>query len=44
MIECSSWLSDKIPPPSFDVDQGGNLRKAVEAEALYCCLLITSIA
>jgi len=43
IFECSGWLSDKIPSPPFDVDQGGNLRKAVEAESLYCCALISAI-
>lgn len=34
------WLSSKIPSVSFDVDQGGNLRKGEEAEAAYCCAIV----
>lgn len=37
------WLSDKIPSPCFDILQGGNLRKAEEAEAFYICCIITAI-
>ena len=29
------WLSSKLPDVPFDVEQGGNLRKAEEAEAAY---------
>lgn len=37
------WLSDKIDPPNFDILQGGNLRKAEEAESSYCCAMVCSI-
>lgn len=37
------WLSDKIPDPTFDVLQGGNLRKAEEAESCYICCIIAAI-
>lgn len=34
------WLSDIIPGVTFDVEQGGNLRKAEEAESAYCCCIV----
>lgn len=34
------WLSDKIPSITFDVDQNGNIRKAEEAQAAYCCAIV----
>lgn len=37
------WLSDKLPSIGFDIDQNGNVRKASEAEALYCCLQVAHI-
>lgn len=37
------WFSDKLPDIGFDVDMGGNVRKADEAEALYCCTCISNI-
>lgn len=37
------WLSDKIPPPSFDILQSGNLRKADESESCYICCVIASV-
>lgn len=43
VFKCSVWLSDRIPSPPFNMDQGGNLRKALEAEFLYCCILISAI-
>lgn len=30
------WLSEKIMPVTFDIEQSGNLRKASEAQAAYC--------
>lgn len=37
------WLSDKIDPITFDIDQNGNLRKASEAQAAYCLGVIYSV-
>lgn len=37
------WLSDKIPTVSFDIDQNGNIRRAEEAEAAYCCIITTLV-
>jgi hypothetical protein len=37
------WISDKLPPVNFDIDMSGNVRKAEEAEALYCCACISKI-
>lgn len=37
------WLSDKIPFPNFDIQQGGNIRKAEEAESCYICCIIAAI-
>jgi hypothetical protein len=38
----ADWLSDKLPEPTFDFDQGGNLRKSEEAKSAYslCCIAI----
>lgn len=43
LTESGEWLSDKIPPVPFDVEQSGNVRKADEAEALFCLIIICSI-
>jgi hypothetical protein len=40
---CGKWLSDLIDGPTFDIDQGGNMRKAVEAESMYISATICSI-
>lgn len=37
------WLSQKLPEVGFDIDQNGNIRKADEAEALYCCIMVAHI-
>ena len=36
------WLSNKIQPVTFDIDQDGNLRKAEEAQAAYCLTTLFS--
>jgi len=41
--EKGEWLSDKLPSIGFDIDQNGNVRKASEAEALYCCTIVSHI-
>jgi hypothetical protein len=41
--EAGYWLSDRIPPLDFDVLQGGNFRKAKEAESCYICCVIASV-
>lgn len=41
--EKGEWLSDKIPFVNFDIDQSGNVRKADEAEALFCCVCVAHI-
>lgn len=38
--ENGKWLSDVLPPCPFDIEQGGNLRKAEEAEAAYFCAIV----
>lgn len=37
------WLSDKIPDLNFDIDQGGNVRKAAEAQSAYCCAIVVLV-
>lgn len=37
------WISDSLLPVPFDISQGGNLRKANEAECIYKCCLIAGI-
>jgi hypothetical protein len=37
---CGKWFSDYLPQPSFDVIQSGNVRKAEEAECIYCALVV----
>lgn len=37
------WLSEKLPDITFDIDQGGNVRMANEAEALYCLICVANI-
>lgn len=40
-----NWVSDYLPPVSFDIEQGGNLRKSAEAEScfkLLCLALVVS--
>jgi hypothetical protein len=43
LTESGDWLSDKIPPVPFDIEQSGNVRKADEAEALFCSIIICLI-
>lgn len=31
----ANWLSDYLPPVTFDIDQGGNTRKSLEVESIY---------
>lgn len=38
--ENGKWLSDVLPPCPFDIEQGGNLRKAEEAESAYFCAIV----
>lgn len=42
LSESGTWLSDKLPIPSFDFDMGGNVRKASEMKACYklACLSV----
>lgn len=40
--EQGEWLSDKIPFIDFDIDQNGNVRKAEEAEALFCSVVVAN--
>lgn len=37
------WISDSLPMIPFDINQGGNLRKSIEAENIYKCILIAGI-
>jgi hypothetical protein len=41
--DSGEWLSDRLPPVPFDVEQSGNVRKSDEAEALYCAIVIAHI-
>lgn len=41
--EKGEWLSDFLPEVAFDIDQSGNVRKAEEAEAIYCVIAISAI-
>lgn len=43
LTNSGEWLSDKIPPVTFDIDQSGNVRKASEAEALFCLIVISLV-
>lgn len=36
------WLSDKLPNINFDINQNGNVRRAEEAEALYCTIVVAN--
>lgn len=40
--EKGEWLSDKLPYVDFDIDQNGNVRKAEEAESLYCAIIVAN--
>lgn len=40
--EKGEWISDHLPSPGFDIYQNGNVRKAKEAEALYCTIIIAN--
>ena len=40
---CSKWLSTKLEPPSFDVFQNDNVRKANEAQQCYVATNIMKI-
>lgn len=40
--EKGEWLSDMIPNIEFDIDQSGNVRKAEEAEALFCLIVVAN--
>lgn len=31
----SEWIAGYLPDVFYDIDQGGNVRKSVEAEALF---------
>lgn len=37
------WLSDQLPTIEFDINQNGNVRKADEAEALFCAIVVSQI-
>lgn len=39
----AEWLSEKLSDVSYDIDQGGNVRKADEAEAALCCVNIAKV-
>lgn len=41
--EKGEWLSDMIPTIEFDSDQAGNVRKAEEAEALFCLIVVSQV-
>lgn len=41
--EKGEWLSDKLIPIDFDIDQSGNVRKTDKAEAFYCCICVSKI-
>jgi hypothetical protein len=43
MTESSEWLSDKLPNPTLDIDQGGNVRKSEEIKALYAIICIAVV-
>lgn len=43
ITDSGEWLSDKIPPVPFDIEQSGNVRKADEAEALFCLIVVALI-
>jgi hypothetical protein len=43
LSESGEWLSDLLPPITFDIEQSGNVRKADEAEALLCVCFISLI-
>lgn len=40
--EKGEWLSEYVPQIMFDVDQSGNVRKAEEAESLYCLIVVAN--
>lgn len=43
ITEKGEWLSNKLPPIVFDIDQSGNVRKADECEAMYICIQVAHV-
>ena len=43
MTESVDWLSPKLPFVTFDIDQGGNVRKGDEADAAYKLICIAIV-
>jgi hypothetical protein len=43
ITESSEWLSEKLPIPTLDIDQGGNVRKSEEVKALYAIICIAVV-
>lgn len=43
IAEKGEWVSSKLPPIEFDIDQSGNVRKADESEAMYICVQVATI-
>lgn len=43
VLYSAEWLEEKLPTPTFSFDQGGNIRKAEEAEAIYQVIVTSRI-
>jgi hypothetical protein len=41
--EKGEWISSKLPPITFDIDQSGNVRKSEESESMYICAQVAHI-
>lgn len=39
----SEWLCDVLPSPSFDIDQGGSVRRSVEIRSIYTLVCISLV-
>lgn len=39
----SLWMEQYLPYPAFSIEQGGNVRRSIEAEAIYNVVVVNSI-
>lgn len=43
ITDARDWISECLPSVPFDIEQGGNVRRAAEAENIYKCTLVAGI-
>lgn len=43
VTEQGEWISQLLPNAEFDIFQNGNVRKAREAESLYCVIIVANV-